>query len=100
MLTSLRRIVLEFSHDNDLESALRRMVSQIKLAMKTDCCSIYIADHKEQHFVLMASDGLATTSLGHTTINFTEGLIGLVAQREEPLNIADAQKHPHLCDHY
>jgi phosphotransferase system enzyme I (PtsP) len=96
MLTSLRRIVLEFSHDNDLESALRRMVSQIKLAMKTDCCSIYIADHKEQHFVLMASDGLAKTSLGHTTINFTEGLIGLVAQREEPLNIADAQKHPHF----
>jgi phosphotransferase system enzyme I (PtsP) len=72
------------------------MVSQIKLAMKTDCCSIYIADHKEQHFVLMASDGLAKTSLGHTTINFTEGLIGLVAQREEPLNIADAQKHPHF----
>ena len=96
MLTSLRRIVLEFSHDNDLESALRRMVSQIKLAMKTDCCSIYIADHKEQNFVLMASDGLAKNSLGHTTINFTEGLIGLVAQREEPLNITDAQKHPHF----
>ncbi len=96
MLTSLRRIVLEFSHNNELESALRKMVSQIKTAMQTDCCSIYIADHKQQHFVLMASDGLAKTSLGQTTINFNEGLIGLVAQREEPLNIADGKNHPHF----
>jgi len=96
MLTSLRRIVLEFSQDAELESAVRRMASQIKLAMKTDCCSIYIADYQQQHFVLMASDGLAEKSLGQTTIDFTEGLIGLVAQREEPLNISNAQTHPHF----
>ena len=96
MLTSLRRIVLEFSQDTELESALRRMVSQIKSAMNTDCCSIYIADYQQQHFVLMASDGLAENSLGQTTIDFTEGLIGLVGQREEPLNIANAQEHPHF----
>ena len=41
----------------------------------------------------MASDGLAKTSLGHTCIGFSEGLVGLVGQREEPLNIADAQQH-------
>ncbi len=95
MLTKLRQIVLEFSQDSELNSALSRMVSQIKSAMNTDCCSIYIADYQQQHFVLMASDGLAINSLGQTTIDFTEGLIGLVAQREEPLNIANAQKHPH-----
>ena len=91
MLTTLRRIVIEFTQDNELEQALYRMVSQVKAAMATDCCSIYLADHREQHFVLMASDGLAINSLGQTTINFTEGLVGLVGQREEPLNIANAQ---------
>ncbi|MCW8834010.1 MAG: phosphoenolpyruvate--protein phosphotransferase, partial [Colwellia sp.] len=93
MLTTLRRIVLEFSQDAQLHSALERMVSQIKKALKTDCCSVYLADYSQQHFLLMASDGLAITSLGQTTIGFSEGLVGLVGQREEPLNIANAHHH-------
>ena len=96
MLTSLRQIVLEFSQNSELESALFRMVSQVKSAMNTDCCSIYLADYQSQHFILTASDGLAEKSLGHTTIGFSEGLIGLVGQREEPINIADAKNHPHF----
>ncbi len=96
MLTSLRRIVLEFSQGNELDTALRRIVTQIKQVMKIDCCSVYLADHQKQHFVLVASDGLAEDSLGQTTIGFTEGLIGLVGQREEPLNIANAKLHPHF----
>lgn len=95
MLTTLRQIVLEFSQEPILERALFGMVSAVKKAMSTDCCSIYLADHQKQHFVLMASDGLAKESMGQTTIGFSEGIIGLVGQREEPINIADAQQHPH-----
>lgn len=98
MLTTLRRIVLEFSQDAQLQSALERMVSQIKKALKTDCCSVYLADYSQQHFLLMASDGLAKSSLGQTTIGFSEGLVGLVGQREEPLNIANARSHQHFID--
>lgn len=93
MLTTLRRIVLEFSQEAELQNALERMVYRVKKAMKTDCCSIYLADYHQQHFLLMASDGLAKTSQGQTCIGFSEGLVGLVGQREEPLNIADAQLH-------
>jgi phosphotransferase system enzyme I (PtsP) len=93
MLTTLRRIVLEFSQEAELQNALERMVYSVKKAMKTDCCSIYLADYHHQHFLLMASDGLAKMSVGETSIGFSEGLIGLVGQREEPLNIADAQQH-------
>ncbi|WP_448213907.1 phosphoenolpyruvate--protein phosphotransferase [Colwellia sp. MEBiC06753] len=96
MLTTLRRIVLEFSQEPELDKALRRLVTQVKQAMATDCCSIYLADYQQQHFLLMASDGLAQESLGHTFIGFNEGLIGLVGQREEPLNVADAKNHPHF----
>jgi len=93
MLATLRRIVLDFSQETELQSALERMVTQVKSAMNTDCCSIYLADYHYQHFVLMASDGLAINSLGKTCIGFSEGLVGLVGQREEPLNIANAQEH-------
>ncbi|RHW75373.1 phosphoenolpyruvate--protein phosphotransferase [Colwellia sp. RSH04] len=93
MLATLRRIVLDFSQETELQSALERMVTQVKSAMNTECCSIYLADYHYQHFVLMASDGLAINSLGKTCIGFSEGLVGLVGQREEPLNIANAQAH-------
>ena len=96
MLTVLRQIILEFSQEPELQQALLRMVTAVKRAMKTDCCSIYLADHQKQHFVLMASDGLSKDSMGHTAINFGDGLIGLVGQREEPVNVANAQQHPHF----
>lgn len=96
MLTTLRRIVLEFSQETQLQIALERMVNQIKKALKTDCCSVYLADYSQQHFLLMASDGLAQQSFGQTTIGFSEGLIGLVGQREEPINIANAREHQHF----
>jgi len=93
MLTTLRRIVLEFSQEAELQNALERMVYRVKKAMEIDCCSIYLADYHQQHFILMASDGLAKASLGQASVGFSEGLVGLVGQREEPLNITDAQQH-------
>ncbi|TWX66087.1 phosphoenolpyruvate--protein phosphotransferase [Colwellia sp. C1TZA3] len=94
MLTILRRIVLEFSQASELDQALLRLVSQVKNALSTQCCSVYLADHEKQHFILMASNGLAADAFGRTCIGFTEGLVGLVGQREEPINIANAQQHP------
>ena len=94
MLTNLRRIVLEFTQATELEPALLRLVTQVKSTLSAQCCSVYLANHQKQHFLLMASDGLAQYALGRTRIGFTEGLIGLVGQREEPINIANAQQHP------
>lgn len=96
MLTTLRKIVLEFNQEPELENALSNMVTQVKSAMLTDCCSVYLADYTKEHFLLVASDGLAKKSLGNTSIGFSEGLIGLVGQREEPLNIPNAHQHPHF----
>tara|TARA_R110000744_G_scaffold99790_3_gene192510 strand:- start:13867 stop:16146 length:2280 start_codon:yes stop_codon:yes gene_type:complete len=94
MLTILRRIVLEFSQATELDQALLRLVSQVKSALSTQCCSVYLADHQKQHFILMASNGLAENAFGRTSVGFTEGLVGLVGQREEPINIANAKLHP------
>ena len=96
MLTALRRIVLEFNQEAELQLALERLVSQVKLSMNTDCCSVYLADYSSQKFLLTASDGLAKAALGRTSIAFSEGLIGLVGQREEPINIDNAPIHPHF----
>ncbi len=96
MLTALRRIVLEFNQEAELQTALERLVSQVKRSMNTDCCSVYLADYRSQNFLLTASDGLAQSALGRTSIGFSEGVIGLVGQREEPINIDNAPEHPHF----
>ncbi|GAC16802.1 phosphoenolpyruvate--protein phosphotransferase [Aliiglaciecola lipolytica] len=99
MLTSLKRIVQEVSKIPVLEEALTHLTSSIKEAIGVDSCSVYLANYEKQHFMLMATDGLESSAVGNVAIGFSEGLIGLIGQREEPLNILDAQSHPRF-KHY
>ena len=99
MLSTLRQIVEEIGHIPLLEEALQRASYLLQQAMKVDCCAIYLADTDNQCFVLVATEGLAKEAIGETRIGFSEGIIGWIGQREEPINIADAQSHPRF-KHY
>lgn len=99
MLTTLNRIVQEVSKIPVLEDALAYLTETLSNAMDVDCCSIYLADYEKQHFLMMATYGLEKSAVGNVTIGFSEGLIGLIGQREEPLNISDAKSHPRF-KHY
>ncbi|WP_018692874.1 phosphoenolpyruvate--protein phosphotransferase [Algicola sagamiensis] len=94
MLTTFNRIVQDVSREPDLAEALSRLVKQVKTSLSTECCSIYLANEEEQHFILMATDGLSQDAVRKTCIPFSEGLVGLVGQREEPINIANSATHP------
>ncbi|MEC7692037.1 MAG: phosphoenolpyruvate--protein phosphotransferase [Pseudomonadota bacterium] len=99
MLTTLKRIVQEMNQIPDLDQALFRLASRVKHTMQVDSCSIYLADYEKQDFVLKATDGLHPDAVELVRIGFSEGLIGLVGQREEPLNIENAHQHPRF-KHY
>jgi len=94
MLRDLQRIVEAVNQAPDFELALRTMVRQIKAALDTDSCTVYVADHDQQMFVMAATDGLEIRSETPIKIAFGEGVISLAARREEPLNFADASSHP------
>lgn len=94
MLNTLRRIVQQVNQAAELPDALQLLVAETKRAMATDCCSVYLANYDQQCFELMATDGLDASAVGRVALNFSEGLVGLVGQREEPINVADAQSHP------
>ena len=98
MLATLRQIVEELSRIPVLEEALQCVAVRLTQAMHVDCCTIYLADYEKQEFVLVATEGLANEGIG-VRIGFSEGLIGLIGQREEPINIDDAQSHPRF-KHY
>ena len=99
ILTTLKRIVQEMNQIPELDQALFRVASRVKQTMEVDSCSIYLADVEKQVFVLKATDGLHPDAVEMVRIGFAEGLIGLVGQREEPLNIENAHKHPRF-KHY
>ncbi|ALM91946.1 Phosphocarrier protein kinase/phosphorylase, nitrogen regulation associated [Alteromonas stellipolaris LMG 21856] len=99
MLTTLKRIVQEMNQIPALDTALFRLASRVKQTLDVDSCSIYLADYEKQTFILKATDGLHPDAVEQVHIGFSEGLIGLVGQREEPLNIVNAQHHPRF-KHY
>lgn len=94
MLRVLQRIVEAVTQAPEFGEALRTMVGEVKQALETDSCTVYLADHDQQCFRLAATDGLAVRSKNPIEVPFGEGVISLAAQREEPLNIANATEHP------
>jgi len=89
----LRSIVQEVNSASNLEEALEIIVSRVQLAMTTEVCSIYLLDHEQNRYVLEASKGLNEDSVGRVSLGYSEGLVGLVGVREEPINLEHAQKH-------
>ena len=92
-LDTLRRIVQEINASVSLHESLDIMVNHVAEAMHVDVCSIYLLDERNKRYVLMASKGLKPEAVGHVSLNFGEGLVGLVGQREEIVNLDNAPKH-------
>jgi phosphotransferase system enzyme I (PtsP) len=95
MLIQLREIVEKVASAQSLIEALDQLVINTCKAMNTECCSVYIADYDRQEYTLMATQGL-TKPHHQVGLGFSEGLVGLVGSRAEPINVADASTHPHF----
>ena len=98
MLETLRSIVQEVNAVPDLEAALRIIVRRVRLAMGTQVCSVYLMDPGSERFVFMATEGLNSAMQGQLSLGRDEGLVGLVGQRAEPINLDNAPSHPNY--HY
>ncbi len=94
MLEILHRIVQEVNRAADLNSALEVIVREVKLAVKADVCSVYLTDYEARNHVLSATNGLRREAVGKVTLPMHRGLIGLVCERAEPINLDDAPSHP------
>ncbi|MCK8292127.1 phosphoenolpyruvate--protein phosphotransferase [Erwinia amylovora] len=94
MLTQLREIVEKVAAAPRLTEALDILVNEICLAMDTEVCSVYLADHDRRCYYLMATRGLKKPRGRTVALAFDEGIVGLVGRLAEPINLADAQKHP------
>lgn len=93
MLNTLRNIVQEVNAAKDLQEALDIIVTRVQEAMSTEVCSVYLLDPESNRYILMATEGLYKSAVGKITLGYSEGLVGLVGSREEPINLEDAPAH-------
>ncbi len=94
MLETLRNIVQEVNAAKGLDDALAIIVRRVRDAMNTHVCSVYMRDPATGRFMFRATEGLNQELVGVASLGPGDGLVGLVAEREEPVNLQDAENHP------
>ncbi len=94
MLTTLRKIVQDVGAARDLQTALDVIVRSVRVAMQTEVCSVYLYDEEASRYTLRANEGFKREAVGKVSLGRSEGLVGQVGLREEPINLDDAPSHP------
>jgi len=94
VLEVLHRIVQEVNSAANLAAALKVIVTRVKAAIGADVCSVYLTSFEDRSHILMATNGLRQEAVGKVRLPLGRGLVGLVAERAEPVNEADAPAHP------
>jgi len=94
MFDTLRNIIQDVNDATGLEQALNIIVERTKQVMHADAVSVYFHDIKTSQLVLMATDGLNKNAIGKIRFNLNQGLVGLVFNQAEAVNIEDAHAHP------
>lgn len=92
MLKVLRRIVQEVSSAPSFEQALQILVSRVREALHTHACTVFLLDNNK-HYVLLATQGLNPNAVGNVRLGIDQGLVGLVGNNRELINIDNAQEH-------
>ncbi len=90
MLDSLRKITQEVNAAPSLSAAMEIIVQRIRFSMRTQVCSVYLRDGQGD-FVLRATQGLLPEAVGQVKMSYSEGLVGYVAKRGEPINLENAE---------
>jgi len=75
------------------QARLDKIVVLIASNMVAEVCSVYVL-RADATLELFATEGLNREAVHLTTMRSGEGLVGLIAQRAEPLALSEAQAHP------
>ena len=90
LLMRLREIMAEQS---SAQTRLDKLVTVIATNMVAEVCSIYLR-RAGKALELFATEGLNRAAVHNTRLKEGEGLVGLVAESAEPVNLSDAPSDP------
>ncbi len=92
LLRRLREIMAE---QTSAQTRLDKLVTVIATNMVAEVCSIYLR-RAGKALELFATEGLNRAAVHNTRLQEGEGLVGLVAETAEPVNLSDAPADPHF----
>ncbi|HEY0300593.1 MAG TPA: phosphoenolpyruvate--protein phosphotransferase [Rhizomicrobium sp.] len=92
LLRRLREIMAE---QTSAQTRLDKLVTVIATNMVAEVCSIYLR-RAGKALELFATEGLNRAAVHNTRMKEGEGLVGLVAETAEPVNLSDAPSDPHF----
>ncbi|MGY8813170.1 MAG: phosphoenolpyruvate--protein phosphotransferase [Gammaproteobacteria bacterium] len=92
-LSTIHKIVKSIDKSSDLSQALNNLVHGIHDALDVDVCSLYLSDNIKDVNILMATYGLNQEMVGTIEIPYAQGLVGLVTETGEPINVDNAPPH-------
>ncbi|MBV8975976.1 MAG: phosphoenolpyruvate--protein phosphotransferase [Alphaproteobacteria bacterium] len=93
--TLLRRLREIMAEQISAQNRLDKLVSLIATNMVAEVCSIYLR-RAGKYLELFATEGLNRGAVHKTRLKEGEGLVGLVAETAEPVNLSDAPADPHF----
>jgi phosphotransferase system enzyme I (PtsP) len=89
----LRRMREIMAQRSSAQTRFDRLVSVIAANMVAEVCSIYLR-RAGNVLELFATEGLNRAAVHRTRLRSGEGLVGLVAEAAEPINLSEAPSHP------
>src|SRR5438309_7701937 len=94
LLLTLEECSKLVAHSHDPHETLANIVGLIRERFQTAVCSVYLLEPGKRELVLGATVGLKPESVGRIRMRLEEGLTGLVAEKQAPVMVEDAFKHP------
>ena len=94
MLDAFRQIVQDVAASAGFRATLDLIVARVSQTLDAEVCSIYLRHRATGRFNFVANEGLNPELVGKVALQANQGLVGLVAERAEPMNLEDASSHP------
>jgi phosphotransferase system enzyme I (PtsP) len=92
----LRRLREIMADGSSAQTRLDKLVALIASNMVAEVCSIYLR-RAGNALELFATQGLNPGAVHNTRLRSGQGLVGLVAETAEPVNLSDAPNHPRFA---
>jgi phosphotransferase system enzyme I (PtsP) len=77
-----------------LQETLANVIDLVAKRLDADVCSIYLSDADFRHLTLSATIGLDSNAVTNVQLAFGEGLVGICAERGEPVAYEHARRAP------
>ncbi|MYD43197.1 MAG: phosphoenolpyruvate--protein phosphotransferase [Gammaproteobacteria bacterium] len=94
MQDTLQDLIKDITAGVSFNRAANMLVTRVTNILNCNICSLFILDAKTEHLQLIANEGYLDLDPKQISVPPHTGVVGLVVERKEPLNLTDVNTHP------